>query len=232
MSVALGELMNYLHAISLDDFLPCHNFGFTGRIQSPNYLASIEPGLRAVHKPIEYFSIEDLRQNGYSGGAVTPRSAMVLIKAAILRRRLHMVDGYGNEIIVSENEKHRVLKLSELELLLEQLRRSFYPDKVSRLSCLWLADANEEGVRHIKSMLGDQVYIVNVEISNQLAFSKANTYWFDEFVRTGDMDYTHRYWVGESAPQGGRWEYLLDGEIVISDPEQLEYIRNNGCKSL
>src|SRR5690554_5382913 len=222
--------MSYLHAISLADFLPCNNFAIAGRIWSPNYLASIEPGLGAVHKPVENFSIEDLRQSGYQGGAVTPRSATILIRAAMLRRRLHMVDGHGNEILVSAQEKQRILELSEAELSLEQLRRSDYPDKVSRLSCLWLADANEEGANHIKSMLGDQIYMVNVKVSNQLALSKANTHWFDEFIRTADMDYAHRYWAGDAAPHGGRWEYLLDGEIVISDPEQLEYIRSYGSK--
>jgi len=87
-----------------------------------------------------------------------------------------------------------------------------------------------EGANHIKSMLGDQVYMVNVKVSNQLALSKANTHWFDEFIRTADMDYAHRYWAGDAAPHGGRWEYLLDGEIVISDPKQLEYIRSYGSK--
>ena len=222
--------MTYLHAISLADFLPCNNFTIAGRIWSPNYLASIEPGLGAVHKPVENFSIEDLRQNGYQGGAVTPRSATILIKAAMLRQRLHMVDGHGNEILVSAQEKQRILELSEAELSLEQLRRSVYPDKVSRLSCLWLADANEEGAKHIRSMLGDQVYMISVKISNQLALSKVNTHWFDEFIRTGDMDCAHRYWAGNAAPHGGRWEYLLDGEIVISDPEQLEYIRSYESK--
>lgn len=222
--------MSYLHAINLADFLPCNNFAIGGRIWSPNYLASIEPGLGAVHKPVEAFSIDDLRQNVYQDCAVTPRSRRILIKAAMLRRGLLMVDEYGNKILISAQEKQLILDMSEAELSLEQLRRADYPDKVSRLSCLWLADANEEGVKHIKKMLGDQVYIVNVNISNRLALSKVNTHWFDEFIRTGDQEYAHRYWVGEAAPQKGSWEYLLDGEIVISDPEQLKYIRNYGSK--
>jgi hypothetical protein len=223
-------MMSYFHALDLDDFYPCWNLSLDGRIWSPNYLAKIDPGVGGVHRPIEGLSIEELRQNGYQGGAITPRSTTLLIKAAILRQGQRMVDGYGNEILISEEERERILNLFDAELRIEEVRRSDYADRVSRLSCIWLADATQMGRQHLTNMLGPYVYITEVSISNCLSLSKVDTYWYDKFLESGDDDDIHRYWSGVAASNDATWEYLLDGEITVNDPQQIEYIRQHGTR--
>ena len=219
--------MQYIHAIDLNDFYPCHNLRFTGRLQTPNFLAKIDHNLALTHKTIEQFSIDELRVNGTQECVVTPRTMNALFKAAILRRNQKMVNGYDEEILISAETRNSILKISEIELDFEEVRRLYPHQSVSRLSCLWLAERTQFGEKHIKKMLGD-VFILNVVITRKCAMSRVDTEWFDMYWNEQKTKYIESYWSGVPFSEKPKWEYLLDGEIQIEDNEQLEYVKQHG----
>ncbi|CAG0986242.1 hypothetical protein ANRL4_02189 [Anaerolineae bacterium] len=139
-----------------------------------------------------------------------------------------MVNGYGEEVLVSDETRQFLLKSSEVELEFERVRRLVSPNSVSRLSCIWLAERTPEGEQHIKDMLGHDVYILNVRITTALNLSRVDTAWFDQYWHEDKSEYIERYWSGQ--PQSGtpKWEYLLDGEIQVEDQQQLEFVKRNG----
>jgi len=224
--------MSFIHAIELKDFYPCRNLTVSGCLWSPNYLAVIDQGIGQVHRTINEFSIEQLRMKGPQSCGVTPRTASAIIKASFIRRGEKLYDGYGEEILLSEQEKQWILKASEVELGFEEIRRAQFPYRVSRLSCLWLAERTEAGKAHIRAMLGEDVFILDVRLGQILNLSRADTKWFDLYWEETRDEYIWKYWSGEPCGDVSSWEYLLDGEIIADNEEQIEFIRNHGAMAL
>ena len=224
--------MKYIHAIDLDNFYPCLNLRNDGKLRTPNFIAAIDSGFAAAHHPIEQVSIDDLRKNGPRQCGVTPRTGSAIIKAAILRRGQKMVNGYGKEILVTDETREFLMKCSDVELEFERVRREVSPNSVSRLSCLWLAERTPDGEQHIKNMLGNNIYILNVCVTRALNISRADTGWFDAYWDEGRPEYIVNYLSGEFFSSSLKWEYLLDGEIKVEDAEQLEYIKEHGTVEL
>lgn len=221
--------MNYIHAIDLDNPLPCWNLRVSGgRLQTPNLVAQIDSGIAETYRSIGCVSLEELRAAGPYGNVVTPRTGNVLIKAAVLRNHGSYLDGYDREVLVSPETRNELLKLADQELEFERVRRAVGEALVSRISCLWLAERNERGISHIKSMLGDHVYILDVAVTCSLALTRVDTNWFDAYWKDPREEFARGYW--SQLPYGDKpnWEYLLDGEISISKPEQLAYVIKHG----
>lgn len=151
--------MKYVHAIDLDNPHPCWNLRVSGgRLQTPNFIARIDVGIAETHRPIGNISLEELRTIGPQGSVVTPRTGHVLMKAAMLRNHASHLDGYGREVLVSPETRNELLRLADQELEFERVRRAVGGNLVSRISCLWLAERNEHGISHVRSMLGNHVY--------------------------------------------------------------------------
>jgi hypothetical protein len=220
--------MKFIHAIDLDNFYPCWNLRISGRLQTPNYMALIDPGLAENHKPVDYVSIDELRAWGIQNSSLTPRSGELVQKAAILRTYQRMMNGYGEEILISDEERKLLFRKSDAELEFERERRAMPSAKVSRLSCLWLAERTLEGAQHLRNMLGDKIYILNVQITGQLNLSRVDTSWYDAYGEEADAKYIERYWSGEPHSATAKWEYLLDGEIQVEGQEQLDYVKQHG----
>lgn len=222
--------MNFIHGVDLENWHLCWNLSLNGQLISPNYLAVIDSGIAAVQKPIEVFSIDELKLGDCQVGVITPRSALVLVKAAVLRSGQKMANGYGEVINISGDERSRILKMSDVELRFEEVRRNQYPDKVSRLSCLWVAERTNDGLAHLKQMFGPKIYIADVRIAAALKLTRADTYWFDEYWTHGQEEAIQRYWQGDASLGNPTWEYLLDGALALEDQSQLDYIKANGQK--
>jgi hypothetical protein len=224
----IGEiLMEFIHAIDLDNFYTCHNLSIDGKLRTPNFLALIDAGISETHKTIDSISIEDLKIYGpQECGVVTPRTCDAILIAAMLRSGQKMVNGFGEETLVSDDRRKFLLKSSEVELAFERVRRSISPQSVSRLSCIWLAERTPEGEQHIKVMLGPKVCVLKVRITSALNFSRTDTAWFDQYWQEDKPEYVARYWSGVPQSETPKWEYLLDGEIEVEDQQQLEIVKN------
>lgn len=143
----LGHSMKYVHAIDLGNPHPCWNLRVSGgRLQTPNFIARIDSGIAETHRHIGNISLEELRTVGPQGNVVTPRTGHVLMKAAMLRNHVSHLDGYGQEVLVSPETRNELLRLADQELEFERVRRVAGGNLVSRISCLWLAERNEQGI--------------------------------------------------------------------------------------
>jgi len=220
--------MKFIHAIDLDNPHPCWNLRISGRLQTPNYMAIIDRGIAETYRPIESISIEELREIGPYENVVTPRTGNVLIKAAALRNHKSYLDGYGREVLVSTDSRTELLRLADQELKFERVRRIVNNSHVSRIACLWLAERSEQGRAHVKSMLGEHIYVLDVAITVNLALTRVDTAWFDAYWTDPREEFIHGYWSQSPFGNTPNWEHLLDGEVKIEDTTQWEHVKKNG----
>lgn len=214
--------MEFIHAIDLCNFYPCHNIGIDGRLRSPNLMALADPdGIGLSQKRIDAHPIDELRYGKAQLGAVTPRLVAVGIEAALLRSDIKIIDGYGRETLYSEEGRAEKIKRADIELEFEHYRRQHYPEKVSRLTCIYLAERTVSGVNLIHSMLGPEVEILDVKISVCLGITKADVSWYDEYVLNPKQEYIENYWSGMQFSEKESWEYLFDGCIEVEDKSLL-----------
>lgn len=221
--------MKYVHAIDLDNPHPCWNLRISGgRLLTPDLSARLDPGAAETYRPIGSIPIEELHSVGPYGNAVTPRAGYVLIRAAALRNNKSYLDGYGHEISISPESRCHLLRMADQELEFERVRRAVNKSLVSRISCLWLAERNEQGISHIREMLGGHVFILDVAIETCLALTRVDTSWFDAYWREPREEFAEGYWSQSQFSDNPRWEYLLEGSIVIENPAHLEQVVSKG----
>lgn len=221
--------MEFIHAIDLGNWFPCHNLRLSGRLMSPNALALVDKGVGEIHQFIDDAPLKGLAMGFHPPSAVTPRAAGEVVRAGILRQGLKIANGFNEVELMSEETKRDSLRSSDVELSFEQMRREVAPSAVSRLSCLYLAERSAAGEAMLRAMLGRDVYILRVRPVLTLRITKADAAWFDGFFETNDVDDARRYWNGLEKPGGKRWEYLFDGVLEVEDFEQIEYVRKHGA---
>ncbi|WP_238912283.1 DUF2441 domain-containing protein [Achromobacter xylosoxidans] len=222
--------MEFIHAIDLWNWFPCHNLALSGRLMSPNALAALDSGGGEVHQFIDDVPIEDLAAGLHPPSAVTPRAAGEIVRAGILRQGMELANGFNEVELMSDKTKQDALRSSDVELVFERVRREVMPSAVSRLSCLYLAERSEEGEAMLRTMLGRNVYILRVRPMLTLRITKVDAAWFDGFFDSNDIGDARQYWRGiERMPGNGKWEYLFDGVLEVEDPAQIEYVRTHGA---
>lgn len=216
--------MEFIHAIEISNFYPCHNIGIDGALYSPAF----PTGIGKTQKQITEFSIEQLANGDLETGMgmVTPRFANVCIETALLRKGQKIVNGYGQETIYSQETKDLKIKYADAELEFERVRRKYFSDKVSRLICIYLAERTKHGRELVQSMFGINVDVLEVKITHQLAISKVDVSWFDLYIDHPNEDYIIQYWSGSSKNEVPRWEYLLEGRIELEDSSLLHVLDN------
>lgn len=222
--------MEFIHAIDLWNWFPCHNLALSGRLMSPNALAALDSGVGEIHQFIDDVPIEDLAAGLHPPSAVTPRAVGEIVRAGILRQGMELANGFNEVELMSDKTKQDALRSSDVELVFERVRREVMPSAVSRLSCLYLAERSEEGEAMLRTMLGRNVYILRVRPMLTLRITKVDAAWFDGFFDSNDIEDARRYWRGiERMPGNGKWEYLFDGVLEVEDPAQIEYVRKHGA---
>lgn len=193
--------------------------------------AASTSGLAAAYVSVRDVPIEVLRTSGPPQGVLAPRAAQFVSAASIARRGGHVGVGVENTNWLSQEQADRILRLGDIELAFEARRRELLPDGASRLSSLYVADGSEAGRAHIREMLGNQVFVVEVSIPAAIRVSKADTRWFDRYCETPDPQFIDQYWKSVPGPDGDpTWEYLVDGAIQVEDTASLEYIRQRGAR--
>lgn len=223
----------FLHGIDLGYWLPCLNIPLSGGVASSDYAAYIDPGLRTVHKSIRDIEIHQLKIEPSSiKGVLNPRVMSFIIPAAIIRKGDHVEIGHHNTKRLREDEIARILRISDIELAFEDVRRKILPQAASRLCSLFLAENTENGRNQIKTMFPlANLCIIEVTIPQAFRFNKVDVTWFDNYCEEPKAKYIENYW--KSVPYDKdvpTWEYLVEGFIKIKDPRDLEYIRKYGAK--
>lgn len=169
--------------------------GAPGFLPSPNYCAYLDPEFARHHISIRDQEINDLMRNGQTHGGLTPRAIGRLNNAP-----------------------------DSIELDFEAKRRLVSPESPSRLECLYVAD-NENTIRQI--FPNDQnLIILKVIIVEALRFKKADYKWIDRYRDETNLQYIEDYWLSRQCDEGvNNWEYLVDGLIMVDDPEGIGALR-------
>ena len=219
-----------IHGLSLGDWYPCWNLSLSGRLWSPDLLAQCDPGIAASHVSLRDVPIDQLRIVGTPQGVPTPRATWYVWAAAWIRRGGHVGIGMDRPKWTTPDEASRLLRIGDMELEFERVRRSVAPTAASRLASLYVAEDSEIGRAHVRQMLGADVMILQVSIPLAIRVTRVDTAWFDLYAAEGKEEHIIHYWSGhpldESCPT---WEYLVEGAVEAVDPEELEFVRARGA---
>ncbi len=220
---------NYVHGVDLNNGYPCWNLSLSGKLHSPDFVAAIDPGVHECHRSIRDTDIALIEKGHTPPGAYTPRGIWFIQAAAQIRTGTYKEWSAASTSHFSDSEVDRIAKMGAVELALERRRREVAPESVSRLSCLYLADDDEFGRKHLQRMLGTNIHILRVRIPLAIRLTRCDTAWFDAYWKDADLLYIDNYWNGTALNSGQpTWEYLLDGMIEANDPEGMEYLIRNG----
>ena len=220
----------YLHGIDINNWYPCWNLSLSGRLDSPDFMALCDSGLKEKHVSVNDVSIDFLMTCGLPIGALTPRAGWYVWAAAIIRNGGHVGIGQIDTKWINREDRDSIITIGNVEIEFERVRREMFPASVSRLSCLWVAEDNQIGDAHIRTMLGPNIFILKVKIPAAINVAKVNTLWFDAYRRENKRDFIENYWKSIPEQEDTQtWEYLVDGRIEACDEKDLEYIRQHGA---
>lgn len=221
---------HFIHGVDLDDWYPCWNLALSGRLSSPDFFATVDPGTAAVHGRIRDTPIEDLRTKGLPSGIPTPRAAWCVFAAAVARNGGSVGIGTTNTEWLSAEDLDMFRRRGDIELAFEECRRSVAPDAPSRLSSLYIAEDSPAGRTHVRQMLGEHIHVLRVTVPIAVRVHRADTQWFDRYCRDPNPLYIENYW--RSVRAGGdseTWELLVDGVVQADDPAGLDHLRQFGA---
>ena len=151
--------------------------------------------------------------------------------ASVVRSGHHLGIGQVNTKWLPKEDIDKILRIGEIELELEILRREISPNSASRLGCLWVAEDSPEGGANIRDMLGPSLYLAKVRIPVANQVSKVDRKWYDLYCAERRVDFGRNYWDGIPFGSTNYWEYLVDGVIESATPSDLEYIRTHGARA-
>ncbi|MEN9557833.1 MAG: hypothetical protein RL141_202 [Candidatus Parcubacteria bacterium] len=195
--------MPYLHAINLKNELPCWNLRISNRLWSADCVDE-RANKNGEHPSFRDASLETLRQKKIPTGFLQPRAMSALADP----------------------------RKWDMEMAFEEARRTYAPEAPSRLSCLYVCEDSDVGRAALQSMFGDRVSIFNVEIVLKRRWMRADLRWVDAYYENPRRkEVLKQYWNSEPfSEEGGSWECLLDGIIIFTNEQQLQYIRQHGAR--
>lgn len=209
-----GELGWYYAALNLLE---------SGMLQTPNYVAYWDSNFALHHRPVRTYLIKDLQYNLQSGG-LTPRAMNFINIASGIRNGLSIQMGSTK---FSDGQKKKIMETSRAEIKFEIGRRKYAKDAVSRLECLYVAD-NESTIKEMFDHSKD-LFIFKVKIAEVLNCTRVDSKWYEEYLKTKNKKCIKKYWAGlKYDEKSTSWEYLIDGLIMIDDPQKLVYL--DSCK--
>lgn len=207
-----------IHAFDPTDFMVCHNLAVRPLIMSPSCIASVDQGVHAMHTRVEDLSLDAVRE-GQFRSALTPR-ARVFMLGFMLSRRMTITDGYGSQL--GWGDEDRFIRIYEVELQIEEVRRRVAPTAPSRLGCIWVAEEGAASREMLGMMFGTARHIVSVGIVHSINSLRADASLYDRFAETGDLGAAELYWQGRELD--GCWEILLDGAIHVTRDDELQVL--------
>ena len=174
----------FLHGISLQNWHACWNFSINGRICSPDIYFSNNPSFKDIHKSVYETSLEELQSRGTP--FPTPRF-ISFFKDIILEHNIQT-----GKLLLDIKPEHinKINLINRIEFEFERIRREIANNSPTRLSCLWIAEDNDIGRKHIYNMLGN-VFITRVKIPIFKRVQKVDTEWFEKYYEENDKKYIY-----------------------------------------
>ncbi|MGJ1414969.1 hypothetical protein [Sphingobacterium multivorum] len=229
------ELNNLIHGIYLTDVFKCENFRETKTLHSLFVTSLLLEGEKSDYYTLQ---IDQLKTNPKDifKNLCNARTGL-LIQAQVIRDHNGLKDNSTN-LPLDKKEIGMILKKADIEIEFERIRRSMENSAhlPSRLTCLFLCENDPEynGKFLIQNVLSDyskRPYVCNVQITNKLAYHKADYRWYDKYFLDSNIQYIENYWRGvefKESDEGPRWEHLLEGSIALSSEEDYENISRDG----
>jgi hypothetical protein len=130
---------------------------------------------------------------------------------------------------LTELEK-KIVKKGDLEIEFERGRREYNFGAPSRLSCIYLMGEDIDSRFDLRDMFIDifiRPLVVEVKILNNLELMKFDYRWIDQYYESPNEEFIKNYW--NAVPYDDvnpKWEYLLEGTILMANEEQIEQVAN------
>ena len=227
MTTVYEQGRTFLHSVNLNDMFAdplirqLLNFR---RAWSPDYFASLDPGLKEAHHSMRDVDIIELRFKAFEyPGIPTPGAGTAIWRGSMLRAGSTLYLSAINPKPLPKEEIEYALTKSDIELKFEEARRRIAPNAVSRLNCLYVAD-DIEVVKSIAEF-DPKAPVLKVRIAKGSLVSKVDMSWFNDFcdaykecnVKQYD-EFVYNYWMSFPHESGSSmWEYLVDGIIEVVD---------------
>lgn len=224
MAAAAHDLPELVHAFRADDWQACWNMHLQGTLCSPD----LPNGKEFDGPSVRDIPLDGLRTGAFHGLPIAvSRRMQSLWGAAIIRAGGWIGEGappYPTRWASKEKAAALVAEADQ-ELLLEEARRKHAPDAPSRLGCLWLAEDTPAGRTMVSRIKGHDAFVMKVEIVAAERLMRVDAHWLG-----GDLDETGAaaYWSGRVREEQPLWEYLLDGQIRCTDPDEFARLRGWG----
>ncbi|MBW1656484.1 hypothetical protein [Flavobacterium quisquiliarum] len=216
--------MNFIYFVDLTDPLVCYNIINTNQLISPSIIhldtfKEIYP-LYTISPDLILNNLESV-----SIGFISPRLKIVTLSNWA---RNGIKIGIGN-YYYSQEEIDRFHRIAELEIEFEKIRRQINKNHPSRLSCIFLAEDNQDGRTMLKNMFPYKLnfHIVNISITLSTQFHKADSKWIDNYIETNNTTSIINYWKGIPFDNFPEYEYLLEGKIELVNKSDQNFIETN-----
>jgi hypothetical protein len=222
-------MKNYIHCIDLSNPVTCWNIVKTKQLWS--YRATLET-VSFPSNNITEIPIADMYDKFHlEAGLGSPRGTLIF-QGSLIRSGMYLAFGLNKPKTLDPKFYPKILELSEAEIQFEKIRREINPGLPSRLAGIFIAEDNYESRIHLSEMLThlSEPYIVNVSFTNYLNLFKADSKFFEEYVKSKDVKMIERYWNGEKFTQDNQyhWEYIFEGILHVESEEQLKHISTFG----
>lgn len=217
----------YIHAINLNDIVPCLNIRIGGCLYTPDVVALFEPeGIGKNYTSVASLTDEALINGDFGESTITPRAGYVVLQGSMIRKGMIITDGYNKVKNYTDEDRAHIVYIADVEIAFERVRRECYPEHPSRLSCIYIAENSEMGRNLIVEMLGIKT-VLTANIKHQLGLAKVNVTWFENYCANPDEKLIHNYWQGLNCNENNRWEYLLNGVLEFTK-ESIDLVKQHG----
>ncbi len=213
--------VTFLHAIDLNNRGTCEYIVNNGSINS------LFASTFGTSQPSGYYfiTLDDYlnHSDDIFKGAINPRCKILYLASLIRKRKKVYVDGKP----LSSGQKEYYLRLSEIELSFEAVRRDIAPKAPSRLTCLYLADNSKEGQDNIDAMLSSFKRPLTLEVNilqPYFGFHYADNRWLEAYAENPQPDFIQNYWLRKAFDDKQVWEFLLEGSVIIKNEDNLAFI--------
>jgi hypothetical protein len=225
-----ADKTTYLHGIYLTDKLKCENIRETGTLCSLMYTSLFVSGSRSDYYTMPFDQLKSKADEIFTG-LINSRAAL-LVQAALVRKGIQLKNNQSS-MPMSKKEMNMILKKADIELEFERYRRDLALGIPSRLTCLYLAEDDEDlnGRLNIQNMLTQlewRPHVFQVEIENNLGLHKADNRWYDAYFYDTKPEYIVNYWSSTPLNSVSSWEFLLEGSVRFSSQDEIEMIKSQG----
>jgi hypothetical protein len=217
----------YVHGFGANDWLACWNMHLAGTLTATDFAGQVDPGLQAAGTwSVRDLSMAQLRDGPFQAPLVPSHRLVSVMVAAAVRAGHQIVQGQAPHPsrVVTEEEKERILRIADRELMYEEVRREVAPDSASRLACIWLAEDNVEGRNLVWRLKGNEAFVLTVRVLAATRCTRVDTRWLEGNPKADEI---RDYWSGEAKGENPLWEFLLEGTIACVDDDELVRLRQH-----